>query len=48
MVRAVFVYEAGGGEYIIIMLKGENAVTKRVSELPQKYESQASNFLAVN
>jgi hypothetical protein len=29
------------------MLKGENAVTKMVSELSQKYESQASNFLAV-
>jgi hypothetical protein len=36
-----FILDSATGEYVIIMLKGENAVTKRVSELPQKYESQA-------
>ena len=30
-----FVYDFFSGEYVIIMLKGENVVVNRVSELPQ-------------
>ena len=35
------VLECACGEYVIIMLKGKNAVTKRVSEFPQstKFEN---------
>ncbi len=35
------VLDVACGEYVIIMLKGENAVIKRVSELPQsmKFEN---------
>lgn len=30
-----FIYDFFSGEYVIIMLKGENVVVNRVSELPQ-------------
>ena len=40
-VRNVNIYDPAAGEDVIIMLKGKNAVTKRVSELPQstKFEN---------
>jgi len=36
-----FILDLSSGEDVIIMLKGKNAVTKRVSELPQstKFEN---------
>jgi len=36
-----FIFDFFSGEDVIIMLKGKNAVTKRVSELPQsvKFEN---------
>jgi len=36
-----FILDPATGEYVIIMLKGKNAVNKRVSELPQstKFEN---------
>jgi hypothetical protein len=30
-----FIFDLFSGEYVIIMLKGENVVVNRVSELPQ-------------
>ena len=36
-----FIHDSATGEYVIIMLKGKNTVSKRVSELPQslKFEN---------
>jgi len=33
--NSVIILDSATGEYVIIMLKGKNAVTKRVSELTQ-------------
>jgi hypothetical protein len=35
-----FIYDFFSWEDVIIMLKGKNAVTKRVSELPQSLNSK--------
>ena len=39
--KELFIHDFTTGEDVIIMLKGKNAVTKRISELPQstKFEN---------
>jgi len=47
-----FILDFFSGEDVIIMLKGKNAVTKRVSELPQslklKYKTKKTDIIDKN
>jgi hypothetical protein len=40
-----FIHDFFSGEDVIIMLKGKNAVTKRVSELPQSMKFEKIRLL---
>ncbi len=42
-----FIYDFFSGEYVIIMLKGQNAVFKRISELPQSVKFEMLRVITV-